>query len=69
MSQITDQPLISRETPLDRLPEFLTVEETARFLDTSKGCVYEAIKAGQLKALKVGRLLRVYRTSLRGDRQ
>ena len=41
-------------------PEWLTVEETAALLRVSRGLVYQAIKSGQLSAVRLGRLLRLH---------
>lgn len=44
------------ETPttLDRLPEVLTVEEVARYLRVSERTVYEMVRRGRMRALRVG---------------
>ncbi len=57
-------PVIGRDTPLDALPELLRVEEAAAWCDVSSGCLYEAIRRGELPSLRLGRLLRVPRDGL-----
>jgi len=55
---------ITRHTPLDALPELLRVPEVARLLDCSAGVIYELLKSGKLSSIRLGRLLRVSRSSL-----
>jgi excisionase family DNA binding protein len=49
---------------LDGLPAMLTVKETARFLRTNVKTVYAEIQARRLRAIRVGRVIRVPRTVL-----
>lgn len=44
---------------LDNLPDILTVKELAEFIKVSDQTIARAIKAGELKAFKVGREWRV----------
>lgn len=44
---------------LDSLPEIITVKQLAEFLQVSELTVKRAIKAGDLKAFKVGRDWRI----------
>lgn len=44
---------------LDNLPEIITVKQLAEFLQVSELTVKRAIKAGDLKAFKVGRDWRI----------
>jgi excisionase family DNA binding protein len=63
--------VISRTTPPEQLPEVLRAEEVAAWLGCSRGLVFELCKRGELKSLRLGRLLRIPRESLlalRGDR-
>ncbi len=55
---------ITRSTPLSDLPELLRVPEAAQWADVSAGCIYEAIRQGQLRGVRFGRLVRVPRESL-----
>jgi excisionase family DNA binding protein len=57
-------PRVSRSTPFSALPDLLRVPETATYLDCSSGVVRSAITAGKLDAIRLGRLLRVRRSSL-----
>jgi excisionase family DNA binding protein len=45
-------------------PEVLTVEETAQVLRLSRQSAYEAVKAGDIPAIRVGRRLLVPRAAL-----
>lgn len=47
----------------DKSPSFLSVEEIAKDSDTSTKTVYKMIEAGQIPAVRFGRLLRVPRAS------
>jgi hypothetical protein len=39
---------VTRTTSFDELPEYLRVDECARFLDVGKGVVYDAVRRGTL---------------------
>jgi len=54
----------SRTTPIEQLPEFLRIDETAQYLGISRGLVYELAKRGDLRVVSFGRLLRVPREAL-----
>ena len=47
---------ITRHTPLEDLPEFLTPEEYQAFLGISRAKAYADIKAGHVRAEQFGRL-------------
>lgn len=49
---------ISRNTPVDQLPAYLTVEEVAHYLSIGRSSAYEFCRR---HGMKVGRLLRVPR--------
>jgi excisionase family DNA binding protein len=55
---------ITRHTPLADLPELLRVDEAAIWLDCSRGVVYEMAKTGELRSVRLGRLLRIPRDEL-----
>jgi excisionase family DNA binding protein len=48
----------------DELPAVLRVEEVAVLLRISRSSAYEAIRQGQIPAIRVGRRLRVSRAAL-----
>jgi excisionase family DNA binding protein len=49
---------------MSELPLVLTVEETAKALRISRGACYQAIRCGDIKAVRLGRTLRVPRHGL-----
>lgn len=49
---------------IDDLPLALTVEQTAHVLQLGKALVYEMIRSGKLRSLRVGRKIRVPRSAL-----
>lgn len=49
---------------MQRLPFTLTVEEAADVLRVGRTAAYEAVRAGQVPAIRVGRKLRVPRAAL-----
>lgn len=48
----------------DDLPDVLTIDETARLLRISRGLAYEAVRRGEIPALRFGRRWVVPRTRL-----
>ena len=51
---------------LQELPPVLTVPEMAHVLRISRGAAYEAVRTGQIPAIRIGRTLRVARHALAG---
>jgi excisionase family DNA binding protein len=56
--------VITRETPLDDLPELLRVDELARWCDCGTGVIYDSVKTGALASVRLGRLVRIPRSAL-----
>lgn len=56
-------------TPLEyhQLPDWITVEELARFLRIGRSCAYELVRSGKIPSRRFGRLIRVNRASLAHD--
>ena len=50
--------------PLTEFPDVGRVEHVAAVLDCSKWCVYDLIATGELKAIRLGRALRVTKRAL-----
>jgi excisionase family DNA binding protein len=50
--------------PAEQLPHFLTVEQAAEVLGLGRSNTYEAIKRGQVPAVKFGRKIRVPKAAL-----
>jgi excisionase family DNA binding protein len=57
---------ISRQTPLDALPQFLTVEELCAYLAIGRSCAYELVRTGQIASARFGRLVRIPKSVLVG---
>ena len=49
---------------LEALPPVLKVVEVARLLRTGKNQTYAAIEAGEIKAIRIGRSIRIPRAEL-----
>ena len=55
---------LTRSTPRDEWPSMLRVEEVAILADISRGLAYDAVRRGELPAVKFGRVLRVPKDAL-----
>jgi excisionase family DNA binding protein len=56
---------IDRRTPVSDLPQFITIEQLAVYLDVGKGLAYELARSDpRLRAVRFGRLLRIPREAL-----
>jgi excisionase family DNA binding protein len=55
---------ISPTTPIEHLPDLCRVPDAARKLDVSAGVVRDMARRGQLESVKLGRLVRIRRTSI-----
>ena len=55
---------ITRGTPIADLPELLHVSEAAAWADVAPGTLYEAVRAGRLPHVRLGRLIRIPRAGL-----
>lgn len=54
-----------RHTPIDDLPELLTVPEAADAVGVSTGTIYSMVRTGTLRCIRFGRLMRVPREAVR----
>jgi excisionase family DNA binding protein len=45
-------------------PDVLTVEQVAEILSVGRGTAYEAVRAGQIPCVRVGRCIRIPRHAL-----
>ena len=50
--------------PLARLPEMLTVKEVAAILRVGRNQLYTAVARGELRAVRIGRTIRIPKTAL-----
>ncbi len=55
---------VDRSTPLDRLPQYLTIEEICHLLNIGRSLGYELVRSGELPAIRFGRLLRIPKSAL-----
>jgi len=55
---------ITRRTPLAELPQMLTIDEAAAWLRLGRNGAYELIRRGEIKSVRLGRLIRVPREAL-----
>ena len=56
---------ITRRTRITDLPEFVTVEEFAAYMQIGRGLAYEIARSDRrLRAVRVGRLLRISREAI-----
>src|SRR4030095_5207664 len=50
---------VTRHTPFEELPEWLTVEEIQAHLATGRTATYDAVRSGRWRVLKAGRLIQI----------
>jgi excisionase family DNA binding protein len=55
---------ITRQTPLEELPQFLSVEEFCAYLDIGRSCAYELVRTGKIESVRFGKLVRIPRYAL-----
>ena len=55
---------VDRSTPLDRLPQYLTIEEICHLLNIGRSLGYELVRSGELPAIRFVRLLYVPKSAL-----
>ena len=55
---------MSERMNLADAPDVLTVEQTAALLAVGRGTAYEAIRAGEIPSVRIGRCIRVPRHAL-----
>jgi excisionase family DNA binding protein len=55
--------VITRHTAYDDLPEWLSIDEVQAYLDVKRTCAYDAARSGHWRLLKVGRLVRVHKST------
>jgi excisionase family DNA binding protein len=55
---------ITRATPLEDLPQFVSVEELAAWLGIGRSLAYDLVRRGVVPAVRFGRLVRIPRSAL-----
>jgi len=64
-SSIESRGGISRTTPVEDLPQFLSVEEFGAYLQIGRGLAYELARTDpRFRTVRIGRLLRIPRAAL-----
>jgi excisionase family DNA binding protein len=58
---------ITRATPWQELPEWLTAHEVADYLDLSRNGAYDLIRRGEIPSRRIGRAIRIPRAALAPD--
>jgi len=56
--------VMTRTTPVEALPEFLSPEEVGVYLDLSRNTVYELLRQGVIGHVRLGRQIRIPKTAL-----
>lgn len=51
-------------TSLDNLPLFLTVEQTAAVLGIGRNTIYDMVRSGRIKSVRLGRKIRIPKSAL-----
>ena len=51
-------------TSLDDLPLFLTVEQTAAVLGIGRNTIYDMVRSGRIKSVRLGRQIRIPKSAL-----
>jgi len=59
------QPHVTRHTPFEDLPQFLSVEEFRAFVGIGRSTVYDLLRRGKLPCVRFGRVLRISKDALR----
>ena len=52
---------ISRMTETENLPSLMKVKDVAQYCEVSPKTIYDALKRGDLRSARVGRLIRIHR--------
>ena len=55
---------LTRHTPYEDLPEFLTPEECRRYLAISRNGIYDLLRRGDIPHRRFGRIIRIPKTAL-----
>lgn len=58
---------VTRHTPFEQLPEFLSIEELAAYLDIGRTLSYELVRRGEVANVRFGRIIRIPKSALARD--
>ncbi len=64
---MTREPLIPPR--FEDLPDMCSPEQAQAFLQVGRNTIYEALKAGQIRHIKCGRLIRIPKQALIGEQR
>ena len=59
---------VTRFTPIEELPQYLTIEEFCAFMAIGRSCAYELVRTGKIESVRFGKLVRIPRRALERDR-
>jgi excisionase family DNA binding protein len=58
---------VTRHTPYDALPEFLTVDEFRMYMHLGRNTTYDLLRSGAVMHQRFGRTIRIPKAALRKD--
>ena len=58
---------MTRHTPYDALPEFLTVDEFRTYMRLGRNTTYDLLRSGAVTHQRFGRTIRIPKAALRQD--
>ena len=56
--------VVTRHTPVDELPQLLTIDEVCTWLDIGRSLGYDLVRREEISSIRLGRLVRVPRAEL-----
>ena len=59
------QSQVTRQTPFEELPQFLSVEEFRVFVGIGRSTVYDLLRRGEIPHTRFGRVVRIPKSALR----
>jgi excisionase family DNA binding protein len=62
--ELTFDASVTRATPLDQLPEFLSPEEFRRYVGIGRSTIYDLLRRDELKHVRFGRCIRIPKSVL-----
>jgi excisionase family DNA binding protein len=55
---------LTRQTPIEELPQFLSVEEFCAFTKIGRSAAYDLVRRGELEHVRFGKIIRIPRRVL-----
>jgi len=56
---------VTRNTPFDELPQFLSVEEFRIWVGIGRSCAYDLLRREEILSVRFGRVVRIPKAALR----